>query len=841
MGDTTAHVPVLDATMTIGTDGSETLLRSALAKVVHGDEKVPETIGPYRVLRELGRGGMGIVYECEQQEPRRSVAVKVLRRGVHWDASSQESGVDPRREARVLARLAHAGIVRVIESGIDPSSDRTYFVMDLVRGRSLLKYAQEARLTIRQRVELLARVCDAVEHAHRKGIIHRDLKPSNVLVEQTGDAKTTPSDEFALVGQPRVLDFGVAKLTDPLAEGPLAQSLILPGASAIVGTLGYISPEALLGDTHNIDTRADVYAMGVMLYEILTGKMPIPLAGVPLSEVARRVSDSAIPPLRKHDAKLRGDLESIVHKAMEKTPARRYGSAGELSDDLRRFLRNEPVVAQPASAMYLARKFVSRHRVVSALGAGLVFALVAGLATTLAMIARVEKARKQEQTQREIASAIRGYLVQDLIGAANPNAMGKDVKVIEVLEKLGKEVESRFPGQPELEGRVRHELATVFNGLGMYDEALTHSEASLKLLEATLPADDITCISSLLAQATAHQNRGQSDKAEALARDGLARAARALSENDPCRLRLDAVLAASLHSMGKADESVAIMKPLVAKLDVVSALDFDDRCAFRVQYAAALQQLKPPQLDEAAEQYRATIKLCDEQATPEHPASIAARNNLIAVLRSMRRYKEAFEYAKDLPELVKKTFPPDHPAHGFAAINLSVLHTNIGHRQEAFDWAVRATEALTLALGDSTWQTERAISIAAKAARDLQDPALAELWTTRTVVARLQIAAASEAHTTVKVFEENAPHMRITREDLLDRIFTQRDTLVPMDHEKRARFLANLSWAALAMNRADIARRSLDDIGAATLTEDDAKVRDAARTSLEDAERAPST
>lgn len=846
LGETTAHVPVLDETLTIGADASATLLRSALAKAVHGaasgshktspaqaPEPLPQTIGDYRVLRELGRGGMGIVYECEQSEPKRSVAVKVLRRGVHWDASSQDTGIDPRREARVLARLTHAGIVRVIEAGVDADSGQTYFVMDLVRGATLLRYADESDLSIRQRVELLARVCDAVEHAHRKGIIHRDLKPSNVLVESAGGAMT--SDEFGTVGQPRVLDFGVAKLTDPMGEGALAKSLLLPGASAIVGTLGYISPEALSGDSHGIDTRADVYALGVILYELLTGKLPVSLTGVPLSEVARRVSEATIVPLRKHDRRLRGDLESIVEKAMEKTPERRYGSAGELSDDLRRFLRNEPVVAQPASAMYLARKFVTRHRAVSALALGLVLALATGLVITLVMITRVEKARKQEQTQRDIANAIRSYLVQDLIGAANPSVMGKDVKLTDALQKIANEVGTRFPGQPELEGRVRHELATVFNSLGYYDEAQQQSEVSLRLLESTVPKDDTACIASLLAQASAFQNKGMSERAEPLAREGLARATRALAENDPFRFRLQAVLSGALHSMGKPNEAIAIMKPVIEKIDSLSGLDFDDRCSFLIQYAAALQQSNPPKLEEAAKQCAAVIEMCKREKQPEHPTSIAARNNLVAVLSSLRRYDEALEYAKELPELARKTFPADHPAHGITALSVSKLYMNTGRLQEAYDWAVKAVDAMTVALGDSTWQTERTISFAAKAARDLKDGALVETWSLRAVVARLRTATASEAQTTVKVFEEYAPIVGKSREELLEYVFSRRDELVPTNHPRHARFFANLAWAAVSMNRPQIAETALSSVGDAGLDEEDTKVRDAARQSLQGA------
>ncbi len=836
-----SKVPVLDGPITIGPGASGTMLRSVIVRIAQAEvasegptlplgegplEVMPVMIGSYVVVRELGRGGMGVVYECEQAEPRRRVAVKVLRSGMGWGGSSGTSRLDSRREAQVLARLAHPGITRVIEAGVDAASGRTFFAMDLVGGTNLLRHAGEANLSIRERVELLARVCDAVEHAHRKGIIHRDIKPSNILVEPASDRDGTSRDEFARVGQPRVMDFGVAKLTRAEGEAAQEQSLLMPGSSAIVGTLGYISPEALSGDSHNVDTRADVYALGVVLYELLTGQAPISLQGVALSEVARRVCEASVPMLRAHDPRLRGDLEIVVLKAMAKAPELRYGSAGELGDDLRRFLRKEPIVAQPASAAYLARKFVSRHRVVSALGLGLVVALVAGLLTTLVMISRVERARTQERSQREIANAIRGYLVQDLIGAASPSAMGKDAKIVDVLGKLASEVDTRFQGQPELEGRVRHELATVFNGLGMYEESLQQSKAALTLLESSLLKDNAACIASLFTQATTFQNKGDAVSAELIARDGLARAERTLPPDDAFRARLESLLGASLHAQGKTDESISILSSLLARVESVRGLEFDDRCAFRVQYAAALQQAKPPRREEAIEQYLGVIALCEEANWPEHPASIAARNNMVSLLIALKRYEDAYEAIKPLLGLIERSMPREHPAHGFAALTMSRVQANLGHTQEAFDWAVRAVEALTYAMGDSTWQTERACSNAATTARALGDPAQIETWSIRTVASRLRNASRAELSTTVKVFEENASPRWATPEELLDSVLAQRDELVPVEHAKRGRFLVNLAWACARLQRSVASRSALDEAQRVTLEQEELLIRD---------------
>jgi tetratricopeptide (TPR) repeat protein/predicted Ser/Thr protein kinase len=829
VGPRSIVVPVLDATM--DANASATVVRSALQRfglsgTVPGSgmpapEPIPDQIGPYRVLRELGRGGMGVVYECEQSQPRRKVAVKVLRRGLGF-GELNSTGLDSRREAQVLAKLTHPGIVRVIEAGVDAESGCTFFAMDLVEGQPLLQHARDAKLSTRERVELLARVCDAVEHAHRKGIIHRDIKPSNVLVELL-----VSRGEFASVGQPRVMDFGVAKFTDP-TQG---QSIMLPGQSSIVGTLGYISPEALRGEAHTVDTRADVYALGVVLFELLAGQPPISLAGVPLSEVARRVEQADVPLLRRFDPRLKGDLETIARKAMEKSAERRYGSAGELGDDLRRFLRNEPVVAQPASATYLVRKFVARNRGVSALAAGLVLALVAGLATTLVMINRVQQARTQEQAQRDTANAIRGYLVQDLIGAAQPGRVGKDAKITDVLGKLGREVGERFPDNPELEGRVRIELSTAFHGLGMYKEAIEQGEQAVQVLDATVGKDDPVTVPALAALAMAWQSSGDSTKAEPVAREGLDRARRVLSPEDPFILRLEAVLGGSLHAQRRVEESLAVLKPLVERLGDSTSLDIDDIASMRLQYATALQQAKPPQNEEAVKQLFALIAQFDQAKQPSHPAAVAARNNVIAILLSLDRVPEALEYATPLPDLAKQVFPPEHPAHGYIAGTMARVLERLGRRREGLDWWIESANALESALGDSTWQFERAVSGVAKAAHELRESSIARDWSVRTIAARLRTASRNEAATTVKVFEEYAPRLGESVPAALDLILRERDRLTPPEHPRRGRFLANLAWAALQMGRADEARALVEQ--ATPADDDDREVIAAVREALE--------
>ena len=319
--------------------------------------ELPERVGPYKVLRLLGVGGMGIVYVAEQERPRRTVALKVLQRGLGSPALRRRF----EHEAELLGRLRHPGIAQIYEAGTagEGAQAQAYIAMELVDGRQLTDHADARRLGTRQRVELMHRVCEAIEHAHQRGIIHRDLKPANILIDESG--------------QPKVLDFGVARALD--AEVELTSYRTHVGQ--LVGTLPYMSPEQVEGDPAEIDTRSDVFALGVILYQLLTGRLPHEPTGRSLPEMARLIKDEAPPRLSTVDKALRGDLEVIVAKALEKDKRRRYQSALDLGEDLRRDLSGEPIVAKADSAMYLLRKQLRRYRGLVAAGVLLVVGTLA--------------------------------------------------------------------------------------------------------------------------------------------------------------------------------------------------------------------------------------------------------------------------------------------------------------------------------------------------------------------------------------------------------------------------------------------------------------------------------
>jgi WD40 repeat protein/predicted Ser/Thr protein kinase len=343
--------------------------------------RLPDRVNRFRVVRLLGEGGMGAVYEAEQDSPHRPVALKVIRPGLLSPALLKRFA----HEVEILGRLRHPGIAQIYEAGV-AEDGQPFFAMEFIYGPTLDEYADRHGLDLAARVGLVARVCDAVQHAHDRGVIHRDLKPANILVEETG--------------QPKVLDFGVARLTD----ADLVTAAGLTQTGQLLGTPNYMSPEQVTADPAAIDQRADVYALGVILFELLAHHPPYQLENRSLAEAARRILEHEPPRLGSVHPDLRGDVETIVAKALEKDPARRYETAADLGEDLRRWLAHEPIRARPPSALYHLRKFARRHTGLVAGVAATMAALVLGLVTTTLFAVREARQRGQAEHNAREAS-----------------------------------------------------------------------------------------------------------------------------------------------------------------------------------------------------------------------------------------------------------------------------------------------------------------------------------------------------------------------------------------------------------------------------------------------------
>jgi len=451
------------------------------------ESRLPERIGPYRIVRLLGRGGMGVVYLGRQNEPlRRDVAVKVIRAGlVDRDTLARFAS-----ERYALARMEHPAIATVYDAGVTDDG-LPYFAMEVVEGLPITEHCDREQHDLSARLALFGLVCEAVQHAHQRGVIHRDLKPSNLIVT-TVDDRTVP----------KVIDFGIAKAV----EGVLAGDGAHTRAGAFVGTVGYMSPEQLREDA-GVDVRSDVYALGVILYELVAGRHPFDeatLRSVGPFE-ARRIVLETEPPrpsrsltasgdsgpkarargtserrLRRH---LADDLDWIVMRAMEKDPARRYQSARELGTDVGRYLRHEPVSAGPPGVWYRARKFVRRHRVGVAAGALVALASVSGSA-----VAATGLVRATAEARR--SAAIGGFLTE-LLASVRPDEQGRAVTVREILDDARKRLEEgEFADDPETEASLALVLGHSFESLGRYTEAHTLIARSLELRRDLFDGDD---------------------------------------------------------------------------------------------------------------------------------------------------------------------------------------------------------------------------------------------------------------------------------------------------------------------------------------------------------------
>ncbi len=369
------------------------------------DPLIGSAVGPFKILRCLGAGGMGRVYEAEQQQPRRRVALKVLARGL----ASRSTLRRFRSEIEVLGNLQHPGIAQLYEAGTFDEGEGgvPWFAMELIdEATSILRYAAAHKLDKRARLMLFTQVCDAVAHGHLKGIVHRDLKPGNILIDHSGS--------------PRLIDFGIARAT----ESDINVTTIGTHTGALLGTIAYMSPEQCRGDSREIDIRSDVYSLGVILYELLTGTKPYDLSHTSIIGASRIVQETAPIPMSRADRALRGDLETIVAAAMEKDPDRRYQSARECADDIRRLLAGEPIRARPPSTLYLARCFVQRHRAASVIAGAAASLLITAsvVSTSLYVESESQRKRADEAAQAEADGRSRSQIVSAI---SPPQSIGK--------------------------------------------------------------------------------------------------------------------------------------------------------------------------------------------------------------------------------------------------------------------------------------------------------------------------------------------------------------------------------------------------------------------------------
>jgi tRNA A-37 threonylcarbamoyl transferase component Bud32/thiol-disulfide isomerase/thioredoxin len=401
---------------------------------------------------------MGTVYEGIQQNPRRTVAVKVITDAV----ASSEASERLKYEAQLLARLQHPGIAEIYEAGTYEEGGKTipFFAMEYIaNARSITGYASEKGLKVRERLELFMEVCNAVHHGHLRGIVHRDLKPANILVDTTGRV--------------RVIDFGIARATD----ADLRRTTSLTEVGQLVGSAAYMSPEQFEADPRDIDTRSDVYALGVLLYELLAGVLPYDVKSKSIFELAAMVRDERPVPLGTRDKSLKGDLETIVDKALQKDRDQRYESAHAVASDIRSYLSGEAITARTPSLAYHVRVMVRRHKVVMSSVAAVFILLVAGFLMVSRLYVQVDAESERAQAAQEFLT--------DALSAAAPRGWGQG-SVTDMYDKVATQLDSAFPGEPIMEAEVRQLLGLAYFGLSRFDEADKHLSKTIELRKSAV-------------------------------------------------------------------------------------------------------------------------------------------------------------------------------------------------------------------------------------------------------------------------------------------------------------------------------------------------------------------
>lgn len=618
-------------------------------------ERAPEKIGTYRIIDRLGEGGMGTVYLAEQLAPvRRQVALKVLKSAV----ISKHAIARFEAERQAMALLSHPNVAQMFDAGTGPDG-HPYFAMELVSGVAITDYCDRERLGLPERLTLFRAVCSGVQHAHQKGIIHRDLKPSNVLVAEI--------DGQAI---PKIIDFGIAKAIDR----PLVQETLVTG-EALIGTLGYLSPEAL-GSAEAIDTRSDVYALGILLYELLVGVRPFDQDSSSLLEVIRRiVEDEALPPSRAWKAmdapmrqrlaatrsldaatagrRLEGDLEWVVAKAVAKDRDTRYPSAAELSAEIGRYLRHEAVEAGPPGGLYRLRKLVRRHRGFVAAATLLLLSLVGGL------VFRTAEARRANR-QAEAARQVTRFLI-DMFEVADPlREAGVDITARELLERGARRVREDLPGQPLIRAQLLDAIANVYGNLGLFEESGELAREALTLRRELLPKNHRDLATSLETVAAVALRQGRYSEAEELLSQVLAMREEADGLEHTGLARPLTLLGEALVIQDRADEALEHLRRAL-KIQESSFGPHHLKLADTLSGLGRHYQ-RVRRHDEAEVAHRRALDIRQAKLGADHALVADSLEGLGETLTMIDRYADAIAHFERALAIRESVYGDDHPA-----------------------------------------------------------------------------------------------------------------------------------------------------------------------------------
>jgi eukaryotic-like serine/threonine-protein kinase len=644
----------------------------------------PEMIGPYRILGVLGEGGMGVVYEAAETGPvRRRVALKIIRAGLN----SREVLARFALERQALALMNHEGIAKVYHAG-ETERGEPYFAMELVHGLPITEYCDSQRLNAKQRLALFTTVCQAVQHAHQKGVIHRDLKPSNIIVtEQDGVART------------KVIDFGIAKaVSAPLTDFSLVSRLGEP-----LGTALYMSPEQAESSGLDVDTRTDIYSLGVILFELLVGEPPMAPRGeaihIFMARLASRRTDPPMPSSRLitlgsgRDAvayarhtdpetlrrQLRGDLDWIVVKALDPDRTRRYESASALAADIARHLANEPVTARAPSTEYRLRKFVLRHRIAVPVGALAVIAIATSASFAVAGMLRARRAEQLAQQEAAAARNVTEFLVE-LFAPVPGDVPGNQVTARQLLDRGAQKASRELVNQPLLRGRILHTVGTAYGELGLYDEARTQLDEALAARTSAQGATSLPVAETELALANVIASRGDLTAADGHYARALAIRESLLGRDHPLVARVAYGIGGLRFQQGRNDEADAAYRRAL-RIDERSPADSAEMANDLM--GLGMVSLQRKQYAPAETLMKRSIAVQEQHLGPDHSDVAASLNNLGALYWSTERYADALLTYERVRKIFERTLEPSHPYLATAYSNIAETYWKLGRLAEA--------------------------------------------------------------------------------------------------------------------------------------------------------------